>query len=292
MDIRELKYFLAIAKEENISKASEYLFITQPSLTRQIQNLEKEVGQPLFERKNKKMKLTPAGVLLKTRAEEIISLYEKMCEDIILSDKIGGEINIGGGESYAVSLVADITKITQQNYPDIKFNFFSGNTDAVCEKLDKGLIDFGILIEPADISKYEYIQLPVYDTWGLLMRKDHPLSQNQFITASDLENLPIICSQHSFAKSHVTSSLEISLDKLNIKATYNLLYNASLLVKAGVGAAVCLDKIIDTSSSSELCFVPFKPDIKSRIFIVWKKYQLFSKASQIFLKNLKDNLNI
>lgn len=292
MDIRELKYFLAIAKEENISKASEYLFITQPSLTRQIQNLEKEVGQPLFERKNKKMKLTPAGVLLKTRAEEIISLYEKMCEDIILSDKIGGEINIGGGESYAVSLVADITKITQQNYPDIKFNFFSGNTDAVCEKLDKGLIDFGILIEPADISKYEYIQLPVYDTWGLLMRKDHPLSQNQFITAADLENLPIICSQHSFAKSHVTSSLEISLDKLDIKATYNLLYNASLLVKAGVGAAVCLDKIIDTSSSSELCFVPFKPDIKSRIFIVWKKYQLFSKASQIFLKNLKDNLNI
>lgn len=290
MDIRELKYFLAIAKEENISKAAEYLFITQPSLTRQMQNLEKEVGQPLFERSNRKMKLTPAGVMLRNRAEEIISLFDKMQEEVLMPEKIGGDINIGGGESYCVQLIADIAKLTQSQYPDIKFNFYSANTDAVCEKLDKGLIDFGILIEPADISKYDYIQLPECDTWGLLMRKDNPLCEKQYITKKDINDTPLVFSQHAFAKNHISTWFDTSPENLNITATYNLLYNASLLVKAGVGSAVCIDKIINTANDSELKFVPFYPTLRSKLYIAWKKYQVFSKASQAFLKNLNENL--
>ncbi len=175
MELRELKYFLAITREQSISKAAEALFITQPNLSRQMQNLEKEIGQQLFIRGTKKITLTEAGQLLRKRAEEIIELYNQTEAELHtpITD-ISGDIYIGGGESYVMGLIAKAAHSVQCDYPNVKFHIFSGDSGTVSERLDKGLIDFGIFIEPFDLSKYDHLRLPLYDTWGVIMRKDSP----------------------------------------------------------------------------------------------------------------------
>ncbi len=289
MELRELKYFLAVAREQSISKAASSLFVTQPNLSRQMQNLEKEVGQRLFIRGTRKITLTEAGRLLYKRAEEIIELYNKTETELNkpITD-IGGDIYIGGGESYVMGLIAKAAHEVQKDYPNVKFHLFSGDMVAVSEKLDKGLIDFGIFIEPADLSKYDYLRLPLTDTWGVLMRKDSPLAEKKYITPEDLRDEPLIRSKHSLGKSIISDWFKKSADELNIVATYNLLYNASILVEEGIGYAVGLDKIINTSGDSNLCFVPFYPKLESRLDIAWKKYQVFTKGAEIFLKKLQE----
>jgi len=291
MELRELKYFLAVAREQSISKAASSLFVTQPNLSRQMQNLEKEVGQRLFIRVTRKITLTEAGRLLYKRAEEIIELYNKTETELNkpITD-IGGDIYIGGGESYVMGLIAKAAHEVQKDYPNVKFHLFSGDMVAVSEKLDKGLIDFGIFIEPADLSKYDYLRLPLTDTWGVLMRKDSPLAGKKYITPEDLRDEPLIRSKHSLGKSIISDWFKKSADELNIVATYNLLYNASILVEEGIGYAVGLDKIINTSGDSNLCFVPFYPKLESRLDIAWKKYQVFTKGAEIFLKKLQEIL--
>ncbi len=289
MEIRELRYFLAVAKEQSISKAAEYLFIAQPSLSKQMQNLEKEIGTQLFIRGSRKITLTETGVLLKKRAEEMIELYDKTAAELRApTAEITGDIYIGGGESYAVDTIAIVAKSLRSEYPNIKFHFFSGDTEEVMLRLDKGLIDFGILVEPADLSKYEYLRLPQKDTWGVLMRKDSPLAAKDFVAAEDLYAVPLIRSRHTMNKNEVSDWFKKDTDKLNIAATYNLLFNASLLVKEGLGYAIGLDKIINTSGDSELCFRPFMPKLESSLAVAWKKYQVFSKASELFLKRLQE----
>lgn len=291
MELRELKYFLAVAREQSISKAASSLFVTQPNLSRQMQNLEKEVGQRLFIRGTRKITLTEAGRLLYKRAEEIIELYNKTETELNkpITD-MRGDIYIGGGESYVMGLIAKAAHEVQKDYPNIKFHLFSGDMVAVSEKLDKGLIDFGIFIEPADLSKYDYLRLPLTDTWGVLMRKDSPLAGKKYITPEDLRDEPLIRSKHSLGKSIISDWFKKSADELNIVATYNLLYNASILVEEGIGYAVGLDKIINTSGDSNLCFVPFYPKLESRLDIAWKKYQVFTKGAEIFLKKLQEIL--
>lgn len=291
MELRELKYFLAVAREQSISKAASSLFVTQPNLSRQMQNLEKEVGQRLFIRGTRKITLTEAGRLLYKRAEEIIELYNKTETELNkpITD-IRGDIYIGGGESYVMGLIAKAAHGVQKDYPNVKFHLFSGDMVAVSEKLDKGLIDFGIFIEPADLSKYDYLRLPLTDTWGVLMRKDSPLAGKKYITPEDLRDEPLIRSKHSLGKSIISDWFKKSADELNIVATYNLLYNASILVEEGIGYAVGLDKIINTSGDSNLCFVPFYPKLESRLDIAWKKYQVFPKGAEIFLKKLQEIL--
>lgn len=291
MDIRELKYFLAVAKEENLSRAAEYLYITQPSLTRQMQNLESEIGRPLFIRGGRKMTLTETGLQLQKRAQEIVDLYDKTRADLVMPEKISGEVNIGGGESYAVEQIANVIKELQETYPDIVFNIYSGNTNDVAEKIDKGLLDFGILIEPFDLSKYDYLPFSSVDTWGVLMRKDSKLAEKEFIVAQDLMDKPLICSLHAMSQKQIFEWFGCGKEKLDIIATYNLLYNASLLVKAGVGYAVCLDKIVYTGEDSELCFRPLYPKLESKLNIVWKKYQIFSNQAQVFLKKIQETFS-
>lgn len=288
MELRELKYFLAVAREQSISKAASSLFVTQPNLSRQMQNLEKEVGQRLFIRGTRKITLTEAGRFLYKRAEEIIELYNKTETELNkpITD-IRGDIYIGGCESYVMGLIAKAAHEVQKDYPNVKFHLFSGDMVAVSEKLDKGLIDFGIFIEPADLSKYDYLRLPLTDTWGVLMRKDSPLAGKKYITPEDLRDEPLIRSKHSLGKSIISDWFKKSADELNIVATYNLLYNASILVEEGIGYAVGLDKIINTSGDSNLCFVPFYPKLESRLDIAWKKYQVFTKGAEIFLKKLQ-----
>lgn len=291
MELRELRYFLAVAREGSISKASDVLFVTQPNLSRQMQNLEKEIGQQLFIRGSRKITLTQAGQLLYKRAEEIVDLYDKTQEEFStpITD-ISGDIYIGGGESYVMAIIAKTVRSIQQQYPKVRCHLFSGDMVAVSEKLDKGLIDFGIFIEPADLSKYDYLRLPLTDTWGVLMRSDSPLAQKEYITPEDLWDKPLIRSKHSLGKSIISDWFRKNAEELNIVATYNLLYNASILVEEGVGYAVCLDKIIKTNENNNLCFRPLFPKLQSHLYIAWKKYQVFSKCSEIFLNRLKEIL--
>lgn len=291
MEIRELRYFLAVAKEQSISKAADYLFITQPSLSRQMQNLEKEIGAQLFVRGRRKITLTETGTLLKKRAEEILDLYDKTSAELHApTAEISGDIYIGGGESYAIDEVAKLAKALRADYPNIRFHFYSGDTEEVILRLDKGLIDFGILVEPADLSGLEYVRLPQKDTWGGLMRKDSPLAAKEFITPEDLYGVPLIRSRHAMDKNELSDWFKQGAEQLNVVATYNLLYNASLLVKEGLGYAICLDKIINTTGDSELCFRPLKPRLETTLAVAWKKYQVFSKAGELFLNHLKNSL--
>ena len=291
MELRELKYFLAVAREESILKAAEALYVSQPNLSRQMKRLEEELGRQLFLRGSRKITLTEAGELLKKRAEEILDLYQKTETELSSPvTEIRGDVYIGGGESCALQIVAKAAFAVREKYPAVKFHLFSGDMAAVMEKLDKGLIDFGIFIEPADLAKYEYLRLPLVDTWGVLMRKDSPLAEKEFVTPEDLWDAPLIRSRHSLDKSIVTDWFQRRSDELNIVATYDLLYNASLLVAEGVGYAVGLEHIINTSGNSELCFRPLSPKLVSHLDIAWKKYQVFPKCAEAFLNELKVRL--
>ena len=290
METRALKYFLVAAREGSITKAANSLGLTQPNLSRQINILERDIGKKLFNRSNYKIKLTSEGILLKKRAEEIIDMIEKTRAEFKSSDKIiAGDIRIGGGETHAIELITKIMRNIQKDYPNIQYHLHSGNSDDVSEKLDKGLLDFGILIEPAGILKYDFIKIPAKDTWGVLMRKDSKLAKKKFITKNDLIKLPIICSRQAVynrpSDNKFLEWFQSDFDKLNIVATYNLIYNASIMVKSGIGYAIGLDKLINTNGSS-LCFVPLKPKLEAELNIVWKKEQVFSPASGIFLDAL------
>lgn len=291
MDIRVLRYFLAVAREENISNAAKNLHVTQPTLSRQLMELESELGVKLLLRSsgNRTITLTEEGMLLRKRAEEILDLVEKTESELAApKERIGGNIYIGSGETHVISLLSKEIKGIREEYPDIHFHFFSGNADNVMERLDHGLIDFGVLTEPSNISKYDSIALPATDIWGLLMRRDHPLAGKDSIEASDLRDIPLISSSQRLISHAFSEWLQDDYEKLNLIATYTLLYNASLLVKDNIGCALCLDKIIRTSEDSELCFRPLNPKLEARWHIVRKKYQVFSKAAEIFLKRLQE----
>ena len=297
MEIRALKYFLITVREGNITKAAKYLNLTQPNLSRQINMLERDIGHKLFERRHSNIVLTPEGILLKKRAEEIIDMIEKARAEFNFTDEvIAGDIFIGAGESWAMSLVASVMKDVQKDYPHIKYNIYSGNFKDITEKLDKGLLDFGLLIDPADLSKYDYLKMPAKDTWGLIMRKDSSLSRNKNITKKDLLNIPLIISRQvmetEIEDNDFSRWFSDTFDKLNITATYNLIYNALIMVREGMGYALCLDKLIDNMHNENICFIPLKPKLESGLNIVWKKNQEFSRASKIFLDALKNKFKV
>lgn len=293
MDIRVLQYFLTVAREESITKAAEVLQMTQPPLSRQLKDLEEEVGKQLLIRGSKKVTLTEDGMLLRKRAEEMIDLMEKTKAELKSSDEnINGEIYIGSGETDAISVFAQTAEKVQREHPMIHYHIYSGDAGIVTEKLNKGLIDFGLLIGPFDVTKYDYMKLPMTDTWGVLMRKDSPLAGKNFICAEDMWDKPLIVSHQASISSEMMSWLKTDISKLNIVMTYDLIYNASHFVKQGVGYAIALDGLINTTGASELCFRPLYPRMEAELCIVWKKYQVFSRASNEFLRQLKTKLNL
>ncbi len=292
MEIRVLKYFLAVAREGSITGAANSLHLTQPTLTRQLQELEKELGQKLLIRGKYKISLTPEGLILRKRAEEIIEMVEKTeAEFQSISETVSGDIYIGGGESDAFKYIAKVIKELQAEYPKIKFHIYSGNAEDVTEKLDRGLLDFGVLIQPIDLSKYDYIPMPEKDIWGLLMRKDNPLAEKSEIKLEDLMGVPLLASRQMSPKYSKDSGFldwfGDKFDQLNITATYNLIYNAAIMVETGVGCAVTLDKLANTSQNSKICFRPLSPRLDSGLDIVWKKNQVFSPAAKLFLERLQ-----
>lgn len=292
MDIRVLRYFLAIAREESISGAAQELHMTQPPLSRAMADLEEEIGKQLFIRGNRKITLTEDGLLLRKRAAEIIELVEKTENELSSTgqEHISGDIHIGGGETDAMRMVARVATELQGNYPDIKYHLHSGNADDVAERLDKGLLDFGIMIEPADIRKYDYMPLPAKDTWGVLMRKDSPLASLDVITPDDLHGIPLLTSRQSSVSNVLSGWMKRDSQQLHIVGTYNLIYNASLMVEEGLGCALTLDKLINTTGNSNLTFRPLSPALKVGLNMVWKKYPFFTKASEKFLQCLQESL--
>ncbi len=296
MEIRVLRYFLAVAREGNITGAANYLHLTQPTLSRQIHDLEEELGQQLLIRKSHRVELTPEGVLLRKRAEEIIAMVDKTeAEFASIENTVSGNIYIGGGETQAIRQIAEIIKDLREIYPNIHYHLHSGNAEDVTDRLDKGLLDFGILIQPADLTKYDYLDLPARDRWGVIMRKDSPLAKKTSIEKQDLLGVPLLCSRQVVGARQPENKFAgwfgTDYEKVNIVATYNLMYNAAILVEAGVGYALTLDKLANTSEDSMLCFRPLYPELESGLNVVWKKYQVFSPAAELFLKTLKERFS-
>ena len=295
MELRVLKYFLAVAREGSITGAANLLHLTQPTLSRQLMDLEAEIAHKLFKRASHSIKLTEEGMLLKKRAEEILDMVEHMRSEFSFKSKeILGDVYIGGGETYEMKQIASVVRELRPIYPGLKYHLYSGNADDVTEKLDKGLLDFGLLIQPANLAKYDYITLSQKDTWGLLMRNDFPLSSKKRITRNDLLGVDLLVSRQVANRSNFKSSLVewmgSNLGKYNVVATYNLIYNAAVLVREGVGCALTLDKLTDTGVESGLSFRPLSPKVESALNIVWKKDRYFSDAAKIFLDYLRKKI--
>lgn len=291
MELRTLEYFLAIAREETISGAAEYLHITQPTLSRQMKDLEQQLGKTLFIRGKRRITLTDEGMLLKKRAEEIISFVERAEAEVMANEELlTGDIYLGGGESQGMRIIAKVMNTIQKKHPQVKFHLFSGKAEDVTEKIDSGLLDFGIVIEPVDLTKYDYLRLPFHDTWGVLMKKDSPLASLEEITPEDLRGKKLLCSNQRMIKNELAGWIGGNQRKLDIIGTYNLIFNASLMVEEGDYYALCFDKLINTSGESTLCFRPLKPKLQSGLMIIWKKYQIFSKTSEAFLKKVQEEI--
>ena len=293
MELRVLRYFLAVAREGNITAAANSLHMTQPTLSRQLRDLEEELGQKLLVRGNHRMTLTAEGMFLRKRAEEIVAMADKTEEEFrAMKGDLSGDIYIGDGETDAMNLIAAVCQELQEEHPGIRYHFFSGNAQDVTERLDKGLLDFGLLIQPTDIAKYDYLSLPAKDTWGVILRRDAPLAAKSRARAEDLADVPLIFSRQALEERAESNELArwfgAAWNDLNIVTTFNLCYNAAVMAKQGLGYVVSLDKLVDTSEDSPLCFLPLEPRLESGLDVVWKKYQVFSAAAEAFLNRLRE----
>ena len=292
MELRVLQYFLAVAREQSISSAAESLHLSQPTLSTQLKALEEELGKQLLIRGAKgsrKVLLTEEGMILRKRAEEILELVRITEREVSLSDEvIAGDVYIGTGESDMIRIFARAAKSIQEKYPDIHYHILSGNAAFVQEHLDRGLIDFGVVYGPVDTSIYSSIEIPICDIWGVLMPKDSPLAEKEYIQPHDLWDKPLIVSAQKSGDWSIIKWLQRDIAKLNVVATYNLVFNASLMVAEGLGYAICFDKLINVSGDSNLCFRPLLPKMEAEASIIWKRYQVFSKAAQKFMDALRE----
>lgn len=287
MELRVLKYFLMVAREENITKASQLLHITQPTLSRQLMQLEEELGVKLFQRGKYSMRLTEDGMLLKRRAQELIELSDKTVQELShQGEELIGEIAIGCGETKNMTVLAEKIKAFRQQHPQVQFNIYSAVADEIKEKLEKGLLDMGLLTEPVDIGKYEFIRMPLKERWGVLVRKDSPLAALSEVRPQDLVNVPLIMVKREQVRSELGSWFGDYYEQLQIAATYNLILNAAAMVKCGVGCALCFDL---SNVDEELRFVPLSPTLATGSVLVWKKNQLLPEATARFLQYIKNS---
>ncbi len=287
MEIRVLRYFLEVSREESITRAAERLHISQPTLSKQLKNLEEELGQKLFTRTNYSIRLTEAGMLLRKRAEDILDMVDKTTEEFqSLDEDIGGDIHIGCAESDGIKHLARCLHTLHEMNPRIRYHLHSGNTEDIAGRLDKGLLDFAVIVQDVDLSKYNYLEMPAFDIWGMIMRRDSPLAAKEAVCMEDLLDLPLICSRQGMVADYPKFFGE-KTDDLNVIATFNLVYNAAVLVREGLGYAFSFDKLVDTGPDSGLCFRPLVPVLETKMYVIWKKYQIFSPAAELLLKEMK-----
>ncbi len=287
MEIRVLRYFLEVARAGSVTRAAERLHISQPTLSKQLKDLERELGKKLFVRSSFSVHLTDEGMLLRKRAEDILDMVDKTTEEFKSLDEIhGGDIRIGCAESDGIGHLAHHVMELQRRYPRIRVHLYSGDTEDLAERLDRGLLDFAVLAQTVDLSRYNYLEFPGEDIWGVVMRKDSPLTQKEAVRIEDLWELPLICSRQGM-REDIPKLFQDQADRLNIVATYNLAYNGGILVREGVGYMLAFDKVVDTGADSELCFRPLTPPLQTKLSMAWNKYPVFSPAAETFLQQMR-----
>lgn len=290
MELRVLRYFLIVAREENITRAAQLLHITQPTLSRQLMQLEEELGVKLFHRSKHHIVLTEDGLLLKQRAQEIIMLSDKTIQELShRSDVLSGEITIGCGESRNMSFLADQMKSFNKLYPQVKFSIYSATTDDIKDRIEKGLLDMGLLMEPVNIGKYEFIHMPFREKWAILTRRDSALGNKLSIKPEDLLDTPLLIGKRELVKHEIANWFGEYYEQINIVADYNLLLNAATMVREGVGVAIGFDL---GAIYEDLHVVPLSPTIETGAILAWKKNQTLASATSYFIKHIKNNLEI
>lgn len=286
MEVRELRYFLAVAREENITRAAESLHIAQPSLSKQLMELESKLGKQLIVRGKRKITLTEEGVLLRKRAEEIIGLVEKTEQEISSdTENIIGDIYMGGSTPATVLKTAAELRT---KHPDIRFHFYSGDAVEVSERLDHGSIDFAVMLEPVDIVKYDFYSLPEYSEWGVLMKKSDRLAKSKGITREQLKGMPLIMHQRIGLQNDIAHWAQTDVEQLNIVATYNVVHGSPVpFVQEGLGYFLTTKDMVTPLPDADVCFVPLKPALSTQVALVWKKYAVFGKAAEAFASKLR-----
>lgn len=288
MEFRVLQYFLAVAREQSISGAAEALHLSQPTLSRQLRELEEELGKPLFIRGNRRVTLTEEGMLLRERAEQITELVKKAEDEITLSDgQLAGGVSVGAGETMGVRFLIQAAKELRGRYPQVYFTMISGDKTSVLEGLERGLIDFGLVFGSFDQSKYNSLPAPYVDRWGVLMSAEVELAGREAVAPEELWDKPLIISRQMCYDNSLESMLGRASSQLNVVACYNLLFNAALMAEEGMGYALCLDKIANTVGNENLCFRPLKPEVRAPMQLIWKKYQIMSRPAEKFLEVLR-----
>ena len=291
MEIRVLRYFLETARAGNMTRAAPRLFISPPTMSKQLKELEKELGTKLFVRTNYNIRLTEAGMLLRERAEDILSLVEKTEAEFKSLEEINsGDIYVGAPESESMGLFAEIVCRLQQDYPKIRCNIYSGNVQDVCEKLDKGLLDFAIVMNYVDLMKYNYLPMSTEDTWGVVMKENDPLAAKESFSASDLRNLPLICSKQ-WVDQEFPQWFRSDLGDVNIVATYNLPFNGAVMARAGMGYALMLNNVVHTGEGSDIVFRPLTDVPKAEMYVIWRKYQVFTPIAELLLNELQSSFS-
>ncbi len=286
MELRWLQYFLAVVREENISKAADVLHVTQPTLSRQMAQLEKTLGTTLFVR-GRHFELTDAGVLLKYRAEEMVGLMGKLEEEFANQLEPGGVISIGSGGLYAMHVLPRIMADFRKLYPKVSFNLYTNNADHIKERLEQGLLDFGLLLEPVDVAKFDYIRMAERERWGVFLRKDHPLSRKETIWKEDLKGEPLIMSDRLFVQKELESWFGSMYSEPDIFATYNIITHAANIVADGIASALTIEGAVSQFGSEQFVFRPLTPDLSMSSVFVWKKFRAGFTAAGVFLEYFK-----
>ena len=287
MELRTLRYFLAAAQEENMTRASEILHVTQPTLSRQIMDLERELGVTLILRGKNGLTLTDDGRFFRQRAQEIVELTDRLEKDIAGQKKdISGMVVIGASEVGGSQTLAKLIKEFSEKYPAVQFTLYNETVDNIKERLDKGLVDIGLLLEPADVTKYDYVRLDRQDTWGLLMRDDHPLADKESLTVEDVASCPLLLPLRENIRAEILHWLGREENELRIPLFFTLLSNAALMVAEGLGCAFCMDGALAIRSDPILRFIPLEPRHMTHSVLVWKKNKLFSPAASLFIQEI------
>lgn len=287
MELRVLNYFLMVAREENITKAAQLLHVTQPTLSRQIAQMEEELGVKLFWRSNHNIVLTDDGMLLKRRAQELISLAEKTKKEFSHDEEISGVVSIGSGELKSMQFLSDAIVSFRQKYPKVRFEIYSGNSDHIKERIEHGLLDMGLLLEPVDIGKYDFVRTNEKEEWCALVSENSPLAKKEVMTPHDFCDIPLILTRRELVRNQIYNWLGEYADEDNIVASGNLLYNIAILARNGLGAIITIR--IDCEYHG-LKYIPLSPKIESGTVLVWKKTQAFSRATEAFINHVKEML--
>ena len=293
MELRVLRYFLTVVREGGINRAAEALHITQPTLSRQLSQLEEEVGVKLFHRGAKKITLTNEGILLRRRAEEILSLVDRTERELIEQDElVEGRIVIGCGELAAVQELPDIIESFQEKYPLVTYDIFTGNADLVKEQMEKGLIDIGVLLEPIDMEKFDFIRLVGKERWVVLMRPDDPLAEKEAVRAKDLEGLPLILPRRTNVQNELSSWFGDSFKKTKILFTSNFSTNSAVMVQKGLAYSLVIEGAVPFWDQNKIAYRPLSPLLTANSVLAWKKQQPFSLAATKFIEHMKCFLGI